>query len=293
MNPVLRKELKTKARTWKTPIMISLYIAILVFLVSVMFLQTFVGYGASRGISLDNLKGMFYFITVLQLGLIIFIVPATTSSSISGEVERSTFDLLLCTRLSSISIVLGKLMASLVQITLLLFVSIPVLSISFLVGGVSPGNILVLFGFYFITAILYGSIGIFTSAFFRKTATSTVVSYLITMFLCGGTFIITVFLRIIQQRSTNIGTGSNTFFPAIFYANPFTGLLSILGHQTGQDILNGLTYRGANSSILTPLYINIGFSVVATAILIYLTSLKINPMNNFGNKVKKKKVKQK
>jgi len=286
MNPVLKKELKTRMRTWKTSIMLSIYILILSSLMLLIFIET----GSFRGFRPGFLNEMYLVIAVLQLILITFIVPATTASSISGERERSTFDLLLCTRLSSISIVLGKLMASLAQIVLLLVVSIPILSILFLFGGISPGNILVLFIFYFITSILFGSIGIFASAFFNKTSTSTVISYLITLFLIGGTFIVVIFSRGIFLGT--MGRIPTRFLEIVLYANPFSGLSAILGHQLGEDILGGLLNRRNSASVLIPLYYNIGFDLIISSILLYLTSLKINPMKSFSGLNKKGKKKK-
>ncbi|MGF7058972.1 ABC transporter permease [Brassicibacter mesophilus] len=289
MNPVLKKELKTRMRSWKTPLMMSIYTTILAALMLLIFSEAFLGYNNYRGVRPSSLKEMFFIISILQLILIIFIVPATTSSSISGERERSTLDLLICTRLSSRSIILGKLMSSLAEIILLLLVSIPVLSIMFLFGGVSPGNILTIFAFYFVTSILLGSIGIFCSTFFKKTTASTIVSYLITLGLVGGTFFVILMLQVFYYMPKGLSITSN--YPIILYANPFSGLAAILSEMMGEDILGGLS-RGAKTSPLLPLYINLSFDLVVSFILLSLSSLKINPMTRLGNNTKKRKSKK-
>ncbi len=291
MNPVLKKELKTRMRTWRTPVMISLYVLVLSLLVLLVFAEVLFSYSSFRGMRLDFVKEMFFVFTIFQLLLLIFIVPATTAGSISGERERSTLELLICTRMSSFSIILGKLFSSLAEVIVLLIASIPVMSTFFIFGGVSPGNIILIFGFYFVTAILFGSIGIFMSAFFKKTSTSTVASYMIALFLLGGTFFIVLLSRVLIYLPR--GLSITQTFPIVLYANPLSGLGAILFKMMGTDILSGLIGRGSTGNPLLPLYINLGFDLVLSAILLYLSSLKINPMTKLGGKIKRKKASKK
>lgn len=288
MNPVLKKELKTRMRTWRTPIMISLYVLILSLLILLVFADMIFSYNNYRGMRLDTVKDMFFVFTIFQLLLLIFIVPATTAGSISGERERSTLELLICTRMTSMSIILGKLFSSLAEVIILLVASIPVMSTFFIFGGVSPGNIILIFGFYFVTAILFGSIGIFMSTFFKKTSTSTVASYIIALFLLGGTFFVVLLFRAFYYLPR--GLSITQTFPVILYANPLSGLGAILFKMMGTDILSGFIGRGTAGNPLFPLYINLGFDLILSAILLYLSSLKINPMTRLGGKVKRKKL---
>ncbi|MFA5522848.1 MAG: ABC transporter permease subunit [Tissierellales bacterium] len=287
MNPVLKKELKTRMRTWRTPVMISLYVLVLSLLILLVFADVIFSYNSYRGMRLDNVKDMFFVFTIFQLLLLIFIVPATTAGSISGERERSTLELLICTRMSSFSIILGKLFSSLAEVIVLLIASIPVMSTFFIFGGVSPGNIILIFGFYFVTAILFGSIGIFMSTFFKKTSTSTVASYMMALFLLGGTFFIVLVTRVLFYLPQ--GLSITQTFPTILYANPLSGLGAILFKMMGTDILSGFIGRGSIGNPLLPLYINLGFDLVASAILLYLSALKINPMTKLGGKTIRKK----
>lgn len=278
INPVLKKELKTRMRTWKTPIMLSTYIFILSLFIFFIFIETFSSYRYAIGFRLENLKDVYVWVVIIQLALITFIVPAITSGSISGERERRTFDLLICTKLSSLSIILGKLSASLSQVILLLFVSLPILGILFLFGGFSPGNIFVIFMFFLCTSIFFGSVGIFTSSMFKRSITSTVASYLIILFFLGGTYIIVLMLaRLLDPHFSN----PNIVISSLLYTSPLTGLLSIISHQLGDNILDWFFRGSRNMSVLKPLYMNLIFELVASSILIYLSSLKINPMRSF------------
>ncbi|SHJ47908.1 ABC transporter permease [Paramaledivibacter caminithermalis] len=295
MNPVLKKELKVRTRSWKMPITISLYLLLLCGFLGLLASQMILGYRSYRGIRLEDLKVLYATITVFQLILIAFIIPATTSSSICGEKERRTFDLLLCTRLSSFSIVSGKLSASLSFMIILLVVSIPIFSIFFLFGVITPTNVFLLFIYYLVTALLFGSIGIFSSAFFRKTTTSTIFTYFFVLMLMFGTGFCLIVARTFADRIgiNNISDTIKAIYNAVVYMNPMVGIGAILENQFGEGpIREILIDRKANANLLSPLYYNMGFSFIFSLILLFMTSLKINPMKKFANKGEDKKNKK-
>lgn len=65
------------------------------------------------------------------------IVAVTMSMSITDEMRRGTLSVLLTTPIRSVHIVLGKMLAGLLQIVLLLAISLPALAVLRLQGGVS------------------------------------------------------------------------------------------------------------------------------------------------------------
>jgi ABC-type transport system involved in multi-copper enzyme maturation permease subunit len=295
MNPVLKKELKVRTRSWRMPVTISLYLFLICGFLGLIASQMVFGYRYYRGIRVEELKALYAAITIFQLILIAFIIPATTASSICGEKERRTFDLLLCTRLSSLSIVLGKLSAALSLMVLLLIVTIPIFSIFFLFGVITPGSVLLLFAYYLVTALLFGSIGIFSSAFFRKTTSSTVFTYFFVLMLMFGTGFCLIIVREFVGRMDikNISDTVKVIYNAVVYMNPMVGIGSILEKQFGEGpIREILLGRKTNVYLLSPLYYNMSFSFVFSSILLYMTSLKINPMKKFGNKGEDKKNKK-
>ncbi|WP_432664853.1 ABC transporter permease [Wukongibacter baidiensis] len=287
INPVLKKELTVRTRSWKMPITISLYLFFICAFLALIASQMVFGYRYYRGIRIEELKTLYAVITIFQLILIAFIIPATTSSGICGEKERRTFDLLLCTRLSSFSIVSGKLLSSLSLMILLLVVSVPIFSIFFLFGVITPSSIMLLFGYYLVTALLFGSIGIFSSAFFRRTTSSTVFTYFLVLLLMFGTGFCLLITRSLIDRLdiNNISDTVKWIYNSIVYMNPMVGIGAILEKQFGEGpIREILIGRKANANILEPLYYNMSFSFVMSSILLLVTSIKINPMKKFGNK---------
>src|SRR5438270_12603371 len=93
----------------------------------------------------------------VQLFLILFITPAFTTTSINGEKERQTFDLLLCSRLSAFELVAGKLVAGLANALLLIAASIPLFSLVFFFGGVGPAQVVQTTLVFIVTAFVVGT----------------------------------------------------------------------------------------------------------------------------------------
>lgn len=274
INPVLKRELKTKGRSFRTTLMMIFYILIISSVMSVVLYTSNSGYNSYMGFDPESIKEIYFGISILQMALICLIIPATTSGSICGERQRKTFNLLICTKMSSWSIVLGKLFASMIQTILLLVLTIPIISILFLYGGLSIGNIILLFLFYLVTAILLGSIGLFSSAYFKKAVTATVTSYFVMLLLTVGTiYVVTVGVRIFD---TELTLETVKWIARLLYINPFTGLTAILSQQLGADIFLGDI---ANITFIkrTIIY-NLSFDLLFSFLLLYLTTLKINPM---------------
>ena len=115
----------------------------------------------------------------LQLCLLIFITPTFVMTAINGEKERETFELLLCSRLSSFSLIAGKLVAGLASACLLVIAAMPLFSTVFFFGGVTPGQILSAALVCLMTIIFVGTISIFCSTLFRRPSVSTAMTYTI------------------------------------------------------------------------------------------------------------------
>ena len=82
---------------------------------------------------------------MLQLTLMLFFAPLFTAAAVSYEKDRRTFTLLLMTDLSDLEIVLGKLVAGLLNIFAILAASVGLLSLCAFFGGISFGQVMNLF----------------------------------------------------------------------------------------------------------------------------------------------------
>ncbi len=194
-NPVVTKELRGRMRGGRTYWLLFGYLLLL----SLILFFSYLGWwnshsnameagGASAGFTVGRtfFKILFY----SQAVMIALITPALTAGAISVEREQKTFEMLRGTILRPRAIVWGKLASSVSFVTLLLTSSLPLLSLCFLLGGVSPGEVFFAYVLLVGDALLFGAIGLCWSAYAANTATATVLSYatLILFFVVTGPF---------------------------------------------------------------------------------------------------------
>ena len=102
---------------------------------------------------------LFQVLAPLQLALVTFLAALGSASAVSQEKDRRTLILLLLTRLRNSELVLGKLLASLLNVLVMLMAAIPVFLMITLLGGVSLNQVLRVFCVCLGTALLAGSLG--------------------------------------------------------------------------------------------------------------------------------------
>lgn len=132
-------------------------------------------------------RALFLALAVAQLQLIAVITPALTCGSMSGEWERKTMEMLALTTMSSGSVIVGKLLASLCYVGLLLVCAAPVFALTLMIGGVSPMEIVLTDLVCLGTALLVGALGLLASTMVQRTYIATALAY-------GGTGVMAVAL---------------------------------------------------------------------------------------------------
>jgi hypothetical protein len=96
--------------------------------------------------------------------LLAFMAPALTATSISEERERRTLDLLLCSRMRPVDLVLGKLAAGVVQGLLFVAASLPSVAFGWLYGGIPALHVLLAYALVLVLLALLLATGLFASA---------------------------------------------------------------------------------------------------------------------------------
>ncbi|WP_326513079.1 ABC transporter permease [Clostridium intestinale] len=277
INPVWRKELMLSMRSIRFPLTLSISIGVLSGLLILVFdgILSSVRYGGN----LSGLVGLYFTVTLIEFILIGMISPTLTASAICGERERGTLDILLSTKMSPLSIILGKLLASLSKVVLLIIASTPVFAITLSLGGVSIINIIQMILLYIMTAIFCGSVGLFFSSVLKSTKSSTAASYGLLIFLAIGTLIITVLYYSIKSRAASMtGQMFEPNIPFWLYLNPGLGYGSVVYNQLGvgaTSIINGLNQFKA---IGNAWIYNIAVEVVLTILLLWGAAVKLNPL---------------
>ena len=281
LNPVLDKEFRSRMRTWKSPLLISLYLGTLA-LITLGYYWTqqqrvyYSGFGPEVG------PQIYVTLTIFQLMLVSFVTPAFTAGVISGEREKQTLDLLICTRLSATSIILNKLIASIAYILLLIISSLPFFAVVYFFGGVLLSEIAQVFLVYLMTALTFGTVGVFCSTIFRKTQVSVVVTYVIVFFFLAGTAAITAFLVNVRP---NFGGG----VPVLSYLNPLVALYSTFPGSFAQGMplnfgIGSGRMAGFNAPVssLQPWQYNFIGDGIIIVVLLFIAVLLLDPVGRFS-----------
>ncbi|MFN2463030.1 MAG: ABC transporter permease [Candidatus Dormibacteria bacterium] len=212
-NPIVEKEVLARMRSWRAPLFISLFVFLLSLVgwvgVSLASAATqFGGTAVTPGLGL----GIFAGLMVTELILVVLIAPALTAGAISGEKERQTLDLLLCTRVRPSAIVAGKLVSSLLFILLLVLISVPLVTFVFLFGGIEVDQVVVVTLLVMVSALSVGAIGIFCSCFIRNAIGSTAAAFLLTVVFLAGPMLLPLFLTAVTTpRSFLVNRGTPVY----------------------------------------------------------------------------------
>ena len=287
INPILKNESKIGVRTFRFNLMVMLYVGIL----SIMAMGAYYLINVDRygiGLDLSNFTVLNFALACGQAVLLMFIVPVLTATSITGERERQTLDILLSTNLSPMKIVLGKLMSTVTKVTLLIISTMPIYAINFLVGGTSFKELMILTIFFISTTIYVGSIGIFMSTIFKTSKSSTVASLITVLFAVVGTLIIGAVVISRDYYNTIQNNNISTYIinlPFWMYINPAIEFIYILIKQSGISEVTPkmLSYTNLNKIFIISL-INQG---IITILLILLSSWRLNPVRKSIFKVRK------
>lgn len=236
INPVMEKEFRLRMRTIRSPLSILVYL-LAIGLIALGFAYINMNNQQAGVLSAARSSELFYFLSGAQLVLIAFMTPGLTAGVISGEREKQTLNMLLTTQQSSGTIILSKLFASLSFMLLTVVATMPLYSIVFLYGGVSPAQVIHVFLFYLFVMVLFGAVGIFFSTILKKTVISVIATYGFVLFIFGFTALAGLFFA-------NIGrTGMNEDILGYFLSfNPMAVLISLMVPDFAKELFKGHTY---------------------------------------------------
>ncbi len=236
INPILKREIRTLMRLYRSFLVVGFYVLIQL---GIMFfvLKDNTGSIAYQGFHPSNTVGLYIFLFGSQLAFILIMTPIIAGSSISGERERQTLDLMLITKMSSFNIIVGKLLSSIAMVVLILISSLPVFAIVMYYGGITFIEILEMAIFCITSAIFAAAISIYFSARYKKTIVALVISYLVLLAFCFFGITADIFV----SRIFNFNLADNSFITALYSLNPFVGYLSLVDVQTGNDMVTSLT----------------------------------------------------
>jgi ABC-type transport system involved in multi-copper enzyme maturation permease subunit len=295
LNPVFRKDMRVLFRNAKVYIGLTVYLFVLVQLTGLILRMIEVN--TYNGFNPEYVMGAYLGMLGSQMLAITFIVPAFTSSSISGERERQTLDFMLITRMTGWDIVFGKLMSSLLLVCLMIVASMPIYAVIFYYGGISVFGFLVNILFLMIYATFVGSVAVLFSTVLKRTVAATAVSNLFILGLSIGTgILVTIIAGIVSINGLNdLGEFIlGIVCIAILSLNPIVSFISIVDSQMGTTTI----WDGVSSMLnidFEPGFLQVWHIVAVAYLVVSFVILKaaaknILPNKKYRPKTKKKKV---
>ena len=221
--PIFDKELRVSSRRKRNYVLRSLYLIALTIVVSLFWIETVlrdVGGNMLFQSSRMSQAGLMITTSIIWFQFIATMIVAVVmlSTSISDEIYNKTLGELMSTPISSFQIVMGKLLSKLLQLMLLIALSLPLLSVVRVLGGIPWGFVISSLCVNLTAIIFTGSLSMYFSVSGRK-------SYEViikTLFVLGMLFI---FLPVIAAISSsgllwNIRIPENIILGFLYYTNP-------------------------------------------------------------------------
>ena len=212
-NPILQRELKTSFRDPKTIFLLVTFLTILSAVLMFLWPKSGIFPQAS-----DSSMQIFAIFLMSNLSLIILLVPALTSPSITTERENNSYSLLFTSLLSAGEILRGKLFSALAMVLLVVFVSMPISAMCSLSGGIGVALLVKAFLVILVSAVTYGIVGLAISAVCRTTFSALMITYGLVAILAGTTWLPYQLLgRIEQLKVVWLLLRTLSPFDAIYY----------------------------------------------------------------------------
>lgn len=206
------------------------------------------------------LYGMF---AMLQLTLMLFFAPLSTAAAVAYEKDRRTFTLLMMTALGDLEIVVGKLVAGLLNIMVILGAGVGLLSVCALFGGISFAQVVNLFAVTAASGVAGGAMGLLIALWRDRTFQSISLTILMVVFSVTGVELFTVLYPDLEFLGVPVGD----------VLNPYRAMIAVL--YPPSDEVAGLFH--ASSMV----YIGVRLTFAAIVIAFGTKMLRVwNPGHN-------------
>lgn len=129
-------------------------------------------------------RSIFYALSFALFAMMTLISPVITANAVSREREANTLDLLLCTGIPRLTILLAKWIAAVSFQLMLIILLMPLFALAFQLGGIALDEYILCGALIMQAVIVYGMVGLAVSCHFRRSATATMVAIIFVAFLC-------------------------------------------------------------------------------------------------------------
>ncbi|MHC4583928.1 MAG: ABC transporter permease, partial [Planctomycetota bacterium] len=266
--PIFDKELRVSSRRRRNYVLRFVYLILLMIFIVIAWINEVEYRGPVihlRSRMAEAGKMIIAAIIWFQFYAIQFVALIILSNSISDEIYHRTLGVLMTTPINSFQVVMGKLFSKLLQLILLLAISIPLLAIVRVFGGV-PWDYLITSLCITLTAIIFvGSLSLFFSIFSRRPY----IAIIMTVLSLGVLFALLPFLVAMLRHTLHW----NQIIPekyltgVFFHLNPY----AIMAFITEQ-MFNPRAGRGI-PTIIWPIHCCV--MLAASGLVLFISVLKV------------------
>ena len=244
----------------------------------------------------DTGKVLFFILCSLHMVFSVFLSPAVAGSSISSEREKQTLDLLLCSQMTPLEIVVGKFASSLSWLFMVTVSLLPTYAIIYMIGGVPLSAIIcaLLFIIWLMTVIT--AIAVLFSALIKRSVPAIIVSYVtligivvLNFILTGLYYAILENLRTFAPGGTYINRWYNNFICPVLWFNPvvaFIGILAMTMGEVSNSFLFGTITNNMTRDLIITIAVNAAFYSALAFGSVFLAGRALDPMKAHGKEKK-------
>ncbi len=266
--PIFDKELRVSSRRRRNYVLRFAYLGFLTTFLVLVWLEV-VGYHGTAVYQVSRMaeagKAIVAFVVWFQFCATQIVAVIMLSTAVSDEIYHQTLGLLMTTPINSFQVVMGKLLSKLLQLILLMAISLPLLAIVRVFGGVPWGYLVSSLCITLTTIIFVGSLSLFFSIFSRRAY----VVIIITAITLGTFFALipilsAMFWETMELRSV---VPEKTLFSVLFFPNPYCNLFF--------STMMMMEPRGAAGMPTLSWPIHCGILLAISAIVLALSMIKV------------------
>lgn len=278
INPILQNEMKTDSRRFRFFLLLMIYITLL-------GLPTLAIYQAicrNDYFEAQAFIGLYVFLACMEAIVLMFLVPALSASSICGEREKQTLDILLTTKMTPRGIIYGKLMVVVVKVLLLIICTLPVYSVVLFLGGIKMSHIIVCNIYLMITTLFVAAMSMWVSTMVKTSKMANVIAYFMELGFVIG-LPIALFLVAAVTIIVDEGELIEKIFTHFIFFSPALGYGYLLFDQLGAT--TDLLYMFDDINLLMPGWmISISVEVLLTILFVEMAIKRLNPIKKKGRR---------
>jgi ABC-type transport system involved in multi-copper enzyme maturation permease subunit len=279
MNPITSKELRLRIKNPRTHALLTIFLCVIGGIALMLYIAGVINETRRNTSSVG--QTLYFLLAGMQLIFVGFVVPAFTATSISDERERQSYDLLQVSLVSSRQIVFGKLLPALGQALLMILATLPLFSLSYILGGIEPIEILITIWIILVSSILFACIGLFVSSLLKSNIKAVIMSYLLSLcVLIGLPVLALIFSSVGATFFTSSPTPERLFVVIVTLLtslSPISALVSteLNYYSTGSMFVFNVPISGASSMTLVPPFIVLTVGYLLLSLLMLWLAAKI------------------